>query len=186
MANMDVSQVTVGSAAVTGAIKVAPKNTTLPTDATSALNQAFKLLGYTSEAGVKIAESRETSEIPAWEGRTTVCTIVTKYTEAVSFMPIQCNEDVAKLIWGDDAVTVDSETGAMTVKHHGRNLEPVAIVIETVPAIGIIKRHVGIFQLNERGEVTMDGTQVDGRQLTFNAIADSDGTTMTVYTAYTD
>ena len=186
MADMDASQVTVGSAAVTGAIKVAPKNTPMPTDATSALNQAFTKLGYTSEAGVKIAESRETNEIPAWEGRTTVCTIVTKYTEAVSFMPIQCNADVAKFIWGDDAVTVDSETGAMTVKHHGASLDPVAVVIETAPAVGIIKRYAGIFQLNERGEVTMDGTQVDGRQLTLNAVADSEGTTMTEFTAYTD
>lgn len=186
MANMDVSQVTVGSAAVTGAIKVAPRSTTLPTDATTALPVAFKLLGFTSEAGVKIAESRETNEIPAWEGRTTVCTIVTKYTEAVSFMPIQCNEDVAKLIWGEDAVTVDSQTGAMAVKHHGASLEPVAIVIETVPAPGIVKRYVGVFQLWERGEVTMDGTQVDGRQLTFNAVADNDNTTMTEYTAFTD
>ena len=184
MATMDASQVTVGSAKATGAIFVAPKNTTLPTDATTALANTFKLLGFTSDAGVQIAESSDSESIRAWEGRTEVYNLVTEYTETVSFMPIQCNADVAKLMWGDDAVTVDSGTGAMTVKHHGKTLEPVVIVIETTPRTGIVKRYAGTFQLSERGEQTMDGTQVDGRQLTFKSIADSNEVTMTEFTAF--
>lgn len=185
MATMDASQVTVGSAKATGAIWVAPKGTTLPTDATTALPAAWKLLGFTSDAGVQISESASSDEIRAWEGRTIVYNVQTEYTESISFMPIQCNADVAKLTWGDDWVEVDGQTGAITAKHHGGTLEPVEVVIETTPRESIVKRYTGEAQLTERGEQTMDGTQVDGRQLTFNMLADSDGVTMTEYTAFT-
>lgn len=184
MANMNSAEVTVGSALVTGAIFVAPKNTALPTDATGTKNAAFTLLGFTSDAGLTISESRDSSEILAWEGRATVYNAVTKYTESISFTPIQCNSDVAKLIWGDGNVTVGTG-GALTIKHKGDDLDPVCIVIETVPRTGIVRRYCGTFQLVERGEATLDGTQVDGRQLTFNAIADSSGVTMYEYVAFT-
>ena len=183
MATMDASQVTVGSAKATGAIYVAPKNTDLPTDATTSLAGTYKLLGFTSDAGVQIAETRDAEDIRAWEGRTKVYNLVTEYTETVSFMPIQCNSDVAKLMWGDNAVTVGTG-GALTIKHHGKTLDPVVIVIETTPRTGIVKRYAGTFQLTERGEQTMDGTQVDGRQLTFESVADSNEVTMTEFVAF--
>lgn len=181
MATMNAAEVTVGSAAATGAIWVAPKNTTLPTNATTALPNTWTLLGFTSDAGVQISESASTTAIRAWEGRIEVYNVKTEYTESVSFMPIQCNADVAKLIWGEDAVTVSS--GNLTIKHHGKNMEPVCIVIETTPREDIVKRYTGTFQLVTRGAATLDGGQVDGRQLTFNSIADANGVTMTEYKA---
>ena len=64
-------------------------------------------------------------------------------------------------------------------------IEPVHIVIETTPREGIVKRFCQKSQLTERGEVTMDGTQVDSRQLTFNNLADENGVTCYEYTAFT-
>ena len=183
MATMDASQVTVGSAKTTGAIFVAPKGTVLPTDAVAALGNTFKLLGYTSDAGVQISESSSSQSIRAWEGRIEVLNMRTEYTESVAFTPIQCNEDVAKLTWGNDHVTVTD--GNLAAAHHGEIIAPVVIVIETAPREGIVKRYCGTFQLTERGEATIDGTQVDGRQLTFNAVADANGITMHEYTAFT-
>ena len=185
MATMNAAQVTVGAAAATGAIFVAPKDTALPTDATTALASAYVLLGFTSEEGVQISEDSSTESIRAWEGRSNVYTVRTEYTESISFTPIQCNADVAKLTWGDDMV-ISGANGALTVKHHGKTLEPVVIAIETTPRENIVRRYVGTFQLTERGEVTLDGTQVDGRQLSFNAIADANGVTMYEYSATTD
>ena len=184
MATMNAEQVTVGAAAATGAIWVAPTSVALPTDATTALGSGFERLGFTSDAGVTISESGNTQSIYAWEGRTEVYTTRTEYTEQISFTPIQCNLDVLKLIWGDDAVIVGND-GALTAKHHGKTMEPVHIVIETTPREGIVKRFCQKAQLTERGEMTMDGTQVDGRQLTFNNIADENGVTCFEYTAFT-
>ena len=182
MATMDVGQVTIGAAKATGAIWVAPNGTTLPANATDALANDWNLLGFTSDAGVQISESSSTQDIVAWEERTVVYTARTEYKENVTFTPIQANEDVAKLMWGDDAVEVSG--GNITTKHHGRTIEPVCIVIETTPREGIVKRYCGTFQLAERGEQTMDGTQVDARALTFGSIADTDGVTMYEYTAF--
>lgn len=183
MATMNTAQVGVGAAAATGAIWVAPQGTTLPTDATTAFSSPWTLLGFTSDAGVQISESSSNDAIRAWEGRTEVYNVRTEYTESISFMPIQCNGDVAKLIWGDDMVTVDG-SGNIHAKHHGGTLDPVCIIIETTPRETIVKRYCMTAQLTERGELTMDGTQVDGRQLTFNAIADTNGVTMHEYTAF--
>ena len=184
MATMDASQVTIGSAKATGAIWVAPKGTTLPTDATTSLSGTYVLLGFTSDAGVTISESTSNQSIRAWEERTEVFNARTEYTESVSFMPIQCNADVAKLMWGSSHVTTGAN-GALTIQHHGAEIDPVCIVIETTPRTGIVKRFTGTFQLVTRGDQTMDGTQVDGRQLTFNAVPDSNGVTMYEYTAFT-
>lgn len=184
MATLDAEQVGVGAALATGAIFVAPTTATAPTNATSALPSAYVLLGFTSDAGVTVSESRSTNKINAWEGRTTVYEVVTEYTEQVAFTPIQINADVAKLVWGDDHVSVDN-SGNITIEHHGETLEPVAIVIETVPRPGIVRRYAGNFQLSERGQAANDGTQVDGRQLTFTAIADANGVTMREFIAFT-
>jgi hypothetical protein len=109
-----------------------------------------------------------------------------EYTEKISFTPIQCNADVAELTWGADWVEVETQTGAIHAKHHAGTLEPVVVVIETTPRTNIVKRYCGTFQLTERGEVTLDGSSVDGRSLTFNAIADANGVTMHEYTAFTN
>lgn len=183
MATMNANEVTVGSALATGAIWVAPKGTALPTDATTALAGTYKLLGFTSDAGVQISENASNQSIVAWEGRTEVYNVRTAYTESVSFMPIQCNRTVSELLWGADAVVTGN--GTISVSHHGKTLEPIAIVIETVPRDGVIKRYTGTFQLVERGAQTLDGTQVDGRTCTFNAIPDTNGVTMHEYTSTT-
>lgn len=183
LVGMQDSQVTVGSASATGAIFVAPKGTAFPTNASSAIPSQYQLLGFTSDAGVRIADSANNTFIHAWEDRTEVMALRTEYSEEVSFMPIQCVEDVAKLMWGEDMVEI-AANGDITSKHHGKDIEPVNIIIETIPRDDIIKRFCGTFQLVERGEQVMDGTQVDSRALTFHAVPNVDGITLFEYTAY--
>lgn len=179
MATMDSSEVGIGSGAVTGAIWIAPDGTALPTDATTTLASTYKLMGFTSEEGVVISETRNTQDIRAWEGRTVVYVATTEYSEDVAFTPIQCNVDVLKATYGDDYVEV-AQGGTIHAKHHGETLPPVMVVIETVPFDGAVKRYCGKFQLAERGQITLDGTVVDGRSLTYRALA-VDGVTMHEY-----
>ena len=60
------NNVTTGKPKVGGAIHRAPLGTELPTDATGALNVAFKEMGYVSEDGIANANSPDTESINAW------------------------------------------------------------------------------------------------------------------------
>lgn len=183
MATMDASQVTLGSASVSGAIWVAPQGTTLPTDADTAPGSGFKLLGYTSDAGVQLNESRSTNAINAWEGRTQVYNAVTEYVEQLVFTPIQCNSDALAATWGESNVTT-AQDGTIVVQHTGANLDPICIIIDMFPREDIKRRLCGTYQLTERGGATYDGTQIDGRELTFNSIADANGVTTHEYVSF--
>lgn len=182
MATPTASNVAVGSALVTGAIFVAPTTTSLPTDGTTALGSSYTCLGFTSDNGLSISESSSTNSLRVWEGNSEVKTQRTEYTEKISFTPVECNEAVTKLMWGDDKVTVGAN-GALIIKHHGGTLEPVHVVIETVPFDGAVARYCAKVQLTERGDATLNGKDFSGRQLTFNCLADASGVTMTEYFA---
>ena len=64
----DAKKVTVSKPKVGGAVYRAPLGTTPPTDATTALDKAFKSLGYISEDGLTNSNSPESDSIPAWGG----------------------------------------------------------------------------------------------------------------------
>jgi len=66
----DVTKVTAGKPKVGGALFRAPAGTALPTDAVTALAEAYKCLGYVSEDGVTNSTSIDSDEIKAWGGDT--------------------------------------------------------------------------------------------------------------------
>lgn len=184
--NTDSTKVAVGSALVTGAIFVAPTTVALPTDASTALAEGFKCLGFTSDAGLTLSESSSTNSLRVWEGLAEARTIKTERTEQMKFTPVQVNADVAKTIWGDDHVTADTSTGALSIGHHGGTLPPIHIVVEMVPFDGAVQRLAGKVQLTEIGDATYDGQSFEGRELTFNCLVDSTGHTLHEYVAYTN
>lgn len=66
----DVTKVTAGKPKVGGALFRAPAGTALPTDAVTALAEAYKCLGYVSEDGVTNSTSIDSDEVKAWGGDT--------------------------------------------------------------------------------------------------------------------
>ncbi len=184
MATPNADRVAVGSALVTGAIFVAPTSVPLPTDATTALAAGYNCIGFTSDEGIVITENSSSNSLRVWEGLAEVRTTRTEYTEQTSFTPVECNQEVAELTWGEDHVTVDSNSGALAISHHGGTLEPVHTVIETVPYKGAVARYCAKSQLTERGDTTLNGQDYSGRQLTFNNLA-VNGVTMYEYIAVT-
>ena len=116
----DAKKVTVSKPKVGGAVYRAPLGTTPPTDSTTALDKAFKSLGYISEDGLTNSNSPESDSIPAWGGDK-VLYYQTAKDDTFGFMLIEAmNEDVLKTVYGDknvtDTLSAASTAVALTVR----------------------------------------------------------------------
>ena len=135
------TNVSTGKPKVGGAIYRAPLGTALPTDAKTALTEAYKNLGYASDAGVVNSNSPQSGNIKAWGGDN-VLTYQNEKTDTFAFTLIEAlNSDVLKAVYLDDNVTGDLEKG-LTVKANGKELAAGVWVIDMIMRGGILKRVV--------------------------------------------
>lgn len=106
MATVNSQNIFVGAPlqSVTGAVFTAPVGTTLPTDATTELDQAFTSSGYVSEDGVSLEPERSTTNIRDWS-HTVVRTLVDETSATVSFSLLELSEEGLKQAFGDGKVT---------------------------------------------------------------------------------
>lgn len=102
-------KVQVGKPKPTGAIFNAPLGTALPTDESTAFAVAYEECGYASSEGLSRAISRAYSEIKEWGGKT-VLRPQTEVGVKFNFTLIESTGEVAKKVFGEDAVTVTPAT----------------------------------------------------------------------------
>lgn len=173
----ETSNVTAAKPKVGGGIYSAPLGTALPTDATTALNTAFKNLGYVSEDGVTNSDERSTDDIKAWGGDT-VNTVQTEKKDTFKYTLIEAlNIDVLKEVYGDSNVSGTLATG-ITIKSNSKELEAHSIVIETVLTDNALKRIVlPNAKVTEVGEITYGDSDNVGYETTVACYPDSDGNT---------
>lgn len=175
------TNVSTSSPKVTGAVYYAPLGTTLPTDAKTALDAAFKGVGYISEEGVTRSQSRSSNDIKEWGGGV-VTTVQTEYKESFKFKMIETLSDIVqKAVYGEKNVTgkLDGTTTAsMIVKHNA--LEPVANawVIDTVMLDGTLSRIVvPNAKITELGDLAYKKDTAIGYDVTLSAMLDASGNT---------
>ena len=174
MAN-DASNVGVGKPKVGGAVYIGTADSPAPTDASTPLDDTFKLFGYISEDGVTISEERDSEDLKAWGGDT-VKTSQTSYKETFAFTPIEVDPVVAAAEYGDDNVSV--EAGKMTIKHNSKELPELPLVIETVPNSKTVDRFfVPKAKLTEKGDQALNDSDPMGRECTYTAMPDDEGNT---------
>lgn len=95
--------------ATVGAVNWAAVDTTLPTDARTALTSAWTAGGYVSSDGVTLSIEQGTTSIPDWSlGH--VRTLLEDFTGTVTFTFIQTDADTLKMLFGDANVTVTAAT----------------------------------------------------------------------------
>ena len=174
---MGATNVTAAKPKVGGAIYVAPVGTTLPTDTSTALNAAFKALGYASEDGLTNSYSPETDSIKAWGGDV-VLSLMTGREDKFSFTLIESiSDEVLKLVYGSTNVTGSLAAG-LSVSANTKDLEDHAFVVEMVLRGNVAKRIViPIAKVTEIGEVTYSDGDAVGYAVTITASADASGNT---------
>ena len=164
------TNVTTGKPNIGGAIYTAPIGTALPTDATTALDNAFVCLGYVSEDGLSNNNELSVEAIKAWGGNI-VYRSLTEMNDEFGLALIETeNVDVLKTVYGESNVTVDA-SGNVSVNVVGE--DPV--------------ERVWVFELALRGDrakriVIPDGAITSRDEITYN---DSDavayGITVSAY-----
>lgn len=138
MAN-NAQNVSFGKPKATGAVFIAPKGTTLPTDATTALANAFVDMGYISEDGYVQSIETDTAEVNAWGGDR-VLTAQSSYAETHTVNFIETNINTLKAIYGASNVT--ETAGKITVNAKATPLDECVVVIELALTGGRVKRVV--------------------------------------------
>lgn len=173
MAN-NAANVSTGKPAIGGAIFCAPVGSTLPTNASSTLDAAFKALGYVSDDGLTNNNAPATDTVKAWGGDT-VLTLQTDRPDTFAFTMLETKEDVLKTIYGDDNVTVDSN-GNIEVKATAEALTGYAWVIDMVLTGDRAKRIViPNGTVSDLGEITYKDDEAIGYAVTITDVPDSNG-----------
>lgn len=170
-----VTNVSVGKPKIGGAIFRAPLGTTLPTDAVTALDNAFVEMGYVSEDGVTNSNSPESDTVRAWGGDV-VLTLMEGREDTFQFTLIEAkNVEVLKAVFGEDNVSGTLETG-ISIQNTNEDLDDCVWVIDMILRDNTVKRVViPDGKVSEVGDITYSDSDAIGYEITLSAMPDEDG-----------
>lgn len=127
----DKSNITIGLPKAGGAVFWAPAGTTLPTNASDSLPEAFVNLGYISEAGLTHSVAESTDTIRAW-GKDIVMISQTEYSETFQINLLETVRPAAlQFIRGQENVSVEGD-GSIKSGTTGEPLPRGIVVVDTI------------------------------------------------------
>ena len=174
----NVANVTAGKPKVAGHVFRAPIGSTIPNDATTALDNAFIDLGYISEDGLTNANTPETETIRAWGGTPVLHTVTSKDDTFTATFISSLNAEVLKMVYGDDNVTGTDVASGISVSANSKDLPEYIYVIEMI-AKGNVAHRIVIpsAKPTEIGEVSYTDSEAVGYEVTLGCSADASGNT---------
>lgn len=154
IANVDV--------AITGVVAYAPTATAAPTDADTALNVAFKDVGFISEDGIVETRDRSTNNIIAWQNSEVVRTVVTEASISVQFKMIETNANSLELYYGAAVDPTDGSVDIVPAETGGRR----AFVIDYVDGDKFVRLYLPEGEVTTVGELTNAAGEAVGYDVT--------------------
>ncbi len=172
----NVSNVSTGKPKVAGAVYRAPKGTTLPTDASTALANTYLDMGYISEDGVTNTNSPDSEKIKDWSGQT-VLVVTTEKPDTFKLTFLEAlNSNVLETVYGANNVTVSAQAGTIAVVANSAALDEYVYVIDMAMKGGALKRIViPNGSLSELGDIVYKSDEAVGYEVTLEALPDSSG-----------
>jgi len=146
--------------AVTGAVSVAPIGSTAPTDASTALDAAFKDLGYIGEDGVTETRDRNSNDITAWQNGALVRTVVTSGTLQFQFTAIETNQRTIGAFYGATVTLAAAVIDAAVTG--GQKM----FVIDVIDGAHLERIFIPQGEIIEVGEVTYSNGEAIGYPMT--------------------
>lgn len=165
--------VTAAKPRVAGVIYIAPKGTTLPTDADTALGSSFTSLGYLSEDGFSNNYEISSEDIREMGGNI-VLTVQTEVSDTFTFKLISALDvNVQKAVYGENNVSGTLSSG-MTVKVDGSEPDENVWILETIMRDNALKRIViPDGKISSIGEIAYRRNEAVGYEITLTALLDA-------------
>jgi hypothetical protein len=178
------SNVLVGKPLASGGILTADLGSTLPTDASTALDPAFTASGYASDAGVTQTIATDSTEVKAWGGDI-VRRVQTSHALTYKFQVIETTTTNLGLYYGDDNVTetpADATHGLeRTVLVNSTELPHKSFVIAVKDGTNTIRIAIPDGQVTDRGDVVYKDDESIAYDLTVECFADDAGNKAYLY-----
>lgn len=162
--------------AITGELYSAPRGTTAPTTASTALNAAFIGHGYVSEDGVTENWDDSVDNIVAWQGATTVRAARTESTLTLACTLIQTRGSNLELFYPGSEVVANGAEWKIEVKSPTSDRR--SFVLDVVDGEDLIRIYLGNAELTERGEIPYQSGEAVMYPVTLTAYPDDDGNLM--------
>jgi hypothetical protein len=160
-----------GLVAVTG---FGVTGTPLPTDATSALNAAFKDVGTITDDGITDSTSQDSTDFYSWQGNVLVASLLGQYSKTFSFVCSETNGVTLALVYNGSTLTQTGTGVTIAEKPPVRDIR--TWVIHGISDSGKLQRIViPQGQVDEKDDVTWSSQDLTTYKIEVKALPDSSG-----------
>jgi hypothetical protein len=167
--------------AVTGSINYGPAGSTLPTNATTAIDAAFDEVGYANEDGITQTINEDRTDIKAWQNGDTVRKVRSSHDVMYALTMLETNLTSLEIYYGDGSVSGTLDAGTVEIK--GDMTTRGSWVFHIIDGDQLIRLVVPDGEVTERGDVQYVNANAVQYPITLTAYPDGDDVKAYMYLA---